>query len=66
MPVARSHISFQDVEPYDGAHGEDRTPDSRIKNPLLYQLSYMNIDRPRPECGEHSDLALPGLPGIRG
>ena len=26
-----------------GAHGGTRTPDPRIKNPLLYQLSYMSV-----------------------
>ena len=30
-------------EPCAGAHEGTRTPGSRIKNPLLYQLSYMGV-----------------------
>lgn len=38
-----------------GAHGGTRTPDSRIKNPLLYQLSYMSVIAHRA-----------GFPGLHG
>ena len=30
-----------DVEEYYGAQGRNRTTDTRIFNPLLYQLSYL-------------------------
>jgi hypothetical protein len=33
----------------DGAWGRNRTSDTRIFNPLLYQLSYPGAGGPRPE-----------------
>ena len=37
--------NMQSIVAYFGAHGGNRTRDSRIKNPLLYQLSYMSVWR---------------------
>lgn len=58
------YIVSRGREPRAGAHGEDRTPDSRIKNPLLYQLSYMSmVGLPQAGIWRHSDLALPVYSG---
>jgi hypothetical protein len=35
------------AERYDGAAGGTRTPDPRITNALLYQLSYCGLKLPR-------------------
>ena len=46
-----------------GAGEKSRTPDLRITNALLYQLSYTGIDRWRSAAGEASILAYPrGIP----
>ena len=53
--LARSHISFQDVEPYDGAGRRNRTPNLLLTKQLLCQLSYTGVS----PCGIAPGI-LPG------
>ena len=41
----------------DGADGGIRTPDPRITNALLYQLSYIGTVKPAARCGQAADYS---------
>ena len=64
------HVSGRDLAKGGGQRG-NRTPDTRIFNPLLYQLSYLaNKSRPRfialvfPNCIKSDDVCDGGVTGF--
>ncbi len=48
LRISQALAALGDQE--NGAQGRNRTADTRIFNPLLYQLSYLGISQGEPAC----------------